>query len=277
MISIKNRVLFQIGVAVFSTSLFSAITPTDANDGQDDNWNSYGSGDTILIEAGIASGLLIPGLDSSPSEDGTYWTVAAVAGLPPSVPSGCLGQIQQGQWADDDCPLIGPLPADTDPEENSFTPPSTADILYQALATAHVSPAGLAVQPADWSYTGVPTLVHALDTEQTLTVTVLGYTVPIRLHADSFAFDFQDGNAPLVTADPGAPWPDTTNQHTYTTAAGAQTISLITTWAATVTNPFTGETLSVPGIIQTRETSSAFEVRTSHTVVTDTAEHLQGH
>ena len=124
---------------------------------------------------------------------------------------------------------------------------------------------------------GVPTLVHASVTSRTVGVQVLGVRVPIHLEAQSFSFDFGDGSSPLVTTDPGAPYPVRTNQHTYTEAATGRSIVLETTWAASVVNPFTGETLEVDGAVATRETSRSFAVVKAHTVVTDLAEERLGH
>ncbi len=248
----------------------------------DDNWtfNPGGNGDSVYIEAGTGAFRQVPGFPDWSAGSGV---VGAVFGggappPPPSVPSGCTGQLLSGQWVDDACPLIGPpRPAGPDPTNATFTPPTTLDILYQGLASTQIAPSGLTVQPDQYSYTTIPTLVHAAHPTQTKAVTVLGRTVNIHLHATLFSFDFHDNTPPLNTWNPGAPYPDTTNQHTYTTPTTSQTISLVTTWTATTTNPFTGETLTVPGIIQTRELSHPFEVRTAHTHLTDTAEHHTHH
>ena len=133
------------------------------------------------------------------------------------------------------------------------------------------------VQPEGLSYTGIPALVHATTTSHQITVAVLGRQTTVSLRARSFSFDFGDGTTPLVTTVAGAPYPDRSNQHIYTSAAQQRRIELVTTWTATATNPFTGETQSVEGIIQTREVSPPFEVRRSRTVLTETAEAGLGH
>ncbi|MDN6567207.1 MAG: hypothetical protein L0L69_03525 [Propionibacterium sp.] len=158
----------------------------------------------------------------------------------------------------------------------AFVPPSTVDIIYQAVASATVPNAGLVVQPEGVSYTGIPALVHASRTSSEITVEILGRHTTVSLTARSFSFDFGDGTRPLVTTAPGSAYPDRTNQHTYTSPAAQRVIELVTTWTATATNPFTGETQSVEGILQTREVSAPFEVRDSHTVLTDVAEQRLG-
>lgn len=194
---------------------------------------------------------------------------------------GCSAQIGLGVWSRDDCPLIGAVRADADPSLDpagaGFVAPSTWDILQQGLATARIPGAGVVVQPLGDSYVGVATLVHASTTVQNLRVVVLGVEVPIHLEAESFSFDFGDGSAPLVTSDPGAAYPVRTNQHTYERAQASVSVGLVTTWGASVVNPFTGESLRVDGVVSTRERSRSFAVVRAHTVVTDLAEEKAGH
>lgn len=272
------------GPLFFSIATFLSLQVSAYQIGDsDDYWNTHGDGKSIEIEAGTGrkyGDLGVPAWVNQPDATGAGFTGSAGGAPqpPPSVPTGCLGQLVSGQWVEDACPLIGPARGGAaDPASEDFVPPATIDILYQGLASTQVSPAGLVVQPDQWAYTGIPTLVHAASGTQTKSVSVLGYDVEIALTAATYSFDFGDGSRPLVTRDPGAPYPDTTNQHTYTTPVESRQIALVTTWNATTTNPFTGETLTVPGIIQTREISPPFEVRTARTVLTDTAEERAGH
>ena len=54
-------------------------------------------------------------------------------------------------------------------------------------------------------------------------------------------------------------------------------ITLTTTWSGTATNPFTGETQTINGLVTTTETTGKFPL--SHLVInnTDTWEEKQGH
>ena len=54
-------------------------------------------------------------------------------------------------------------------------------------------------------------------------------------------------------------------------------ITLTTTWSGTATNPFTGETQTINGLVTTTETTGPFPL--SHLVInnTDTWEEKQGH
>ena len=56
-----------------------------------------------------------------------------------------------------------------------------------------------------------------------------------------------------------------------------RTITLTTTWAGTATNPFTGETQTINGLVTTKETTGPFPL--GHLIVsnTDTWEEKQGH
>lgn len=274
-----SRLSLSAGVTFALVLVFVGASPTSADEGPKQDWNSRAEQGSVIVEAGTGSRYIVPGVAASAV---AYWqpdqAVRWIAPPPPSVPSGCTGQLLSGQWVDDACPLLGPAtpePTD-DPDAPAFVPPSTTEIIYQAVASTTVPGAGLVVQPEGLSYTGIPALVHASRSSHQITVAVLGRQTTVSLTARSYSFDFGDGTTPLVTTSPGGPYPDRTNQHVYTSAAARRTIELVTTWNATATNPFTGETQSVEGIVQTREVSAPFEVRRSQTVLTDTAEASQG-
>lgn len=240
-------------------------------------WETQAGDSGVLIRAGTGQRYGSPGLPhGAPTEFSAAAVIRWLASPPPSVPDGCLGQILSGQWVDDICPLVSTPAQPASDDVAAFVPPSTVDIIYQAVASATVPNAGLVVQPEGVSYTGIPALVHASRTSSEITVEILGRQTTVSLTARSFSFDFGDGTRPLVTTAPGSAYPDRTNQHTYTSPAAQRVIELVTTWTATATNPFTGETQSVEGILQTREVSAPFEVRDSHTVLTDVAEQRLG-
>lgn len=163
------------------------------------------------------------------------------------------------------------------PAARPQTPPSVTQEVREAVRRVRVPGSGLVIQPADAAYTGVPTLAHARTTQREISVDVLGLTVPVRLEAQSFSFDFGDGTGPLVTSDPGGPYPDTTNQHTYMAAAKSVVITLRTTWTATARHPGTGETIRLDEPLYSEELSNPFEVRKPVVVLTDEAEERLGH
>ena len=182
---------------------------------------------------------------------------------------------------------------------NAVPAPTTREILYYAATTIHADGAGLHKRPEGVSYTNkyIPTLVAATHPTQTHTVTLLGHDITITLRATSYTWSWGDGTPDLTTTSPGVPWhkgmkPNTDPaliRHYYTPPNGwrsrfdgpspnaTRTITLTTTWAGTATNPFTGETQTINGLVTTKETTGPF--RLNHLLIsnTDTWEESQGH
>ena len=164
--------------------------------------------------------------------------------------------------------------------------PSTETIVRTALARVPVSGAGLSWQPRKKSYTnvGVPTIVYATAPTQSHTASLFGREVVITLTASRYSYDFGDGTPPLVTTRAGEPWrrgnkeARLTHHYEETTRGGERrVIALTTTWDATTTNPFTGETLTLPAVVATTEQSSPFPVSHLRIDLTDTADEQDGH
>ena len=194
-----------------------------------------------------------------------------------------------------------PLPADPEggSDQDPGRIPSTRDILYLATAVIHADGAGLYKRPEGVSYTNkhIPTLVAATHPTQTHVVTMFGREVTVTFTATSYTWSWGDGTPDLTTTSPGTPWhkgmkPNTDPaliRHYYTPPNGwrsrfdgpypatTRTITLTTTWAGTATNPFTGETQTINGLVTTTETTGPF--RLSHLLIsnTDTWEESQGH
>ena len=197
----------------------------------------------------------------------------------------------------DNCPL--PSYPEGDSNQDPGRIPTTRDILYLAATVIHPDGAGLHKRPADVSYTNkhIPTLVAATHPTQTHVINLLGHDITITLTATSYTWSWGDGTPDLTTTSPGVPWhkgmkPNTDPaliRHYYTPPNGwrsrfdgpypatTRTITLTTTWAGTATNPFTGETQTINGLVTTTETTGPF--RLSHLLIsnTDTWEESQGH
>ena len=197
----------------------------------------------------------------------------------------------------DNCPLPSDPEGGSDQDPGRI--PTTRDILYLATAVIHADGAGLHKRPADVSYTNkhIPTLVAATRPTQTHVVTMFGREVTVTFTATSYTWSWGDGTPDLTTTSPGVPWhkgmkPNTDPaliRHYYTPPNGwrsrfdgpypatTRTITLTTTWAGTATNPFTGETQTINGLVTTTETTGPF--RLSHLLIsnTDTWEESQGH
>ena len=164
--------------------------------------------------------------------------------------------------------------------------PSTETIVRTALARVPVSGAGLSWQPRKKSYTnvGVPTIVYAATPSQTHTTALFGHEVSITLTASRYSYDFGDSTPPLVTTRAGEPWRRGNKEarlthHYEETTSGEErrVIALTTTWDATTTNPFTGETLTLPAVVTTTERSDPFPVSHLRIDLTDTADEQDGH
>ena len=177
--------------------------------------------------------------------------------------------------------------------------PTTREILYYAATTIHADGAGLHKRPDGVSYTNkyIPTLVAATHPTQTHTVTLLGHDITITLTATSYTWSWGDGTPDLTTTSPGMPWqegmdPNTDPaliRHYYKAPNGwksfldgpypyaTRTITLTTTWAGTATNPFTGDTQTINGLVTTTETTGPFPLGQLIVNNTDTSEEKQGH
>ena len=177
--------------------------------------------------------------------------------------------------------------------------PSTREILLSAANLINADGAGLHKRPEGVSYTNkyIPTLVAATHPTQTHTVTLLGHDITVALTATSYTWSWGDGTPDLTTTSPGMPWqegmdPNTDPaliRHYYKAPNGwksfldgpypsaTRTITLTTTWAGTATNPFTGDTQTINGLVTTTETTGPFPLGQLIVNNTDTSEEKQGH
>ena len=87
-----------------------------------------------------------------------------------------------------------------------------------------------------------------------------------------------------MTTRAGEPWrrgnkeARLTHHYEQVTRGGERRgITLTTTWDATTTNPFTGQTLTLPAVVTTTEQSSPFPVSHLRIDLTDTADEQDGH
>ena len=177
--------------------------------------------------------------------------------------------------------------------------PTTSEILYYAATTIHADGAGINKQPPTVSYTNrfVPTIVSVTSPTQTHVINLLGRDITITLTATNYEYSWGDGTPNTVTTSPGLAWEKGIDpnidprliRHYYTPPQGWRSgfdgpyphenreITRRTTWSGTATNPFTGETQTINGLVTTTETTGQFPL--SHLVInnTDTWEEKQGH
>ena len=173
------------------------------------------------------------------------------------------------------------------------------EILYSAAAVIHADGAGLRKRPDGVSYTNrfVPTIVSVTNPTQTHVINLLGRDITITLTATNYEWNWGDSTPSTITTSPGLAWKkgiDPNNdprliRHYYTPPQGWRSmldgpyphenreITLTTTWSGTLTNPFTGDTQTINGLVTTTETTGEFPL--SHLVInnTDTWEEKQGH
>ena len=203
-----------------------------------------------------------------------------------------------GHVSDEDCSLPFDLVTGTVTRDPAQLP-TTRDLLLAAATIIHADGAGLHKRPEGVSYTNkyIPTLVAATHPTQTHTVTLLGHDITVTLTATSYTWSWGDGTPDLTTTSPGMPWqegmdPNTDPaliRHYYKAPDGwksfldgpypsaTRTITLTTTWAGTATNPFTGETQTINGLVTTTETTGPFPLGQLIVNNTDTSEEKQGH
>ena len=200
---------------------------------------------------------------------------------------------------DDACPLPPAPQHSNDKDQDPGRQPTTEDILYAAATIILADGAGLYKRPLGVSYTNkfIPSIVAATSPTQTHVINLLGRDITITLTATNYEWNWGDGTANLVTASTGSVWSEGMDlntdpnliRHYYTPPQGWRSmldgpyphedreITLTTTWSGTATNPFTGETQTINGLVTTTETTGKFPL--SHLVInnTDTWEEKQGH
>lgn len=126
----------------------------------------------------------------------------------------------------------------------------------------------LVLQPdRGWVLVNIETIVRTDPAPVVLTTELLGHRLEVEARPDTFTYDFGDGSEPLVTRDPGRPYPDFTTHHVYE-RPGEVTIALTTTWTGRYRLVGTEEWFDVAGTARTTTTSAPFTVeeRTSRLV-----------
>ena len=239
--------------------------------------------------------------NESPADDTIRQSNSAIAS-PDAVTAmadrNCDGKGHEGIQSDGSTALYACRPVFPKTGESGWTP-TTREILYYAATTIHADGAGLHKRPSKVSFTNkyIPTIVAATHPTQTHTINLLGHDITITLRATSYEWDWGDGTPNTVTAYHGMPYEKGMDlnkdprliRHYYTPPNGwrscfdgpypdaTRTITLTTTWAGTATNPFTGETQTINGLVTTTETTGPFYLDHLTVSNTDTWEEKQGH
>jgi hypothetical protein len=147
-----------------------------------------------------------------------------------------------------------------------LNPPPSPDEVFRYFQTLPLPQLTTRQQPPGQALVGLPVIFFTdSPTTQTFTVDIRGFTVDIAATATSYTWDTGDG-ALLTTTDPGAPYPDQTITHDY--SSGTYTASLTTTWGATFSVD-SGVAAQVPGTTTTQGAPVTFSVRQARTVLTN--------
>jgi hypothetical protein len=147
-----------------------------------------------------------------------------------------------------------------------LNPPPSPDEVFRYFQTLPLPELTTRQQPPGEALVGLPVIFFTdSPTTQTFTVDIRGFTVDIAATATSYAWDTGDGTV-LTTTDPGAPYPDGTITHDY--SSGTYTASLTTTWGATYSVDG-GVAADVPGTTTTQGAPATFTVRQARTVLTN--------
>ncbi len=225
-------------------SLWDVLRPDVATPAHGGSGGSGGSGET-----GSSRG----DADAAPTcpltryTQGKYWVEV----------DACLGGTEWTPWFEDVAPGEPP------PDGPAAPPGQQVIVTAEDVQSLPIDSGGLVVQPAQpWVLVNLDTVVMTGARAQVLETVVLGVPVRVRVVPVEYAWDFGDGSAPVVTTDPGAPWPEHTVAHAYT-AAGAVQISLTTQWEAQFQPVGTAGWLPVTGRASTTEVSEPIEVVTA--------------
>ena len=310
----KNKTGLSNAIYTLATCLFLTCIPTAgwAFGEPDVQLNNYTEGEDAVIQGILGQNESDPGTPSAghtPADDIPRLTnssdaspTAQTYGQAARCKNVYVNKAPNSPTVSDDNTVDNcPLPADPegDSDQDPGRIPTTRDILYLAAAVVHADGAGLHKRPSRTSYTNkyVPTIVAATNPTQTHVVTMFGREITVTFTATSYEWDWGDGTPHTVTAYQGMVFEKGMDpnkdprliRHYYTPPNGwrsrfdgpypnaTRTITLTTTWAGTATNPFTGETQTINGLVTTTETTGPFPL--NHLIVsnTDTWEEKQGH
>ncbi len=138
-------------------------------------------------------------------------------------------------------------------------PADLAGELSRELARLPLAPSPVSVPPNGWVMVNMDTVVFTSGDAQVFDLLVLGTPVRVSARPVTFSWDFADGSAPLVTSDPGRPYPHQTVTHTYT-RGGSYVVALTTTWTADFQVIGSGTWNPVPGTATTTSPGAPLQV-----------------
>ena len=137
-------------------------------------------------------------------------------------------------------------------------PPAEVIVTATDFAALPLQPSPAHLQPGDGrAIVGMDLIMYTDPTPQVLDTTVLGVPVTITATPTAYTWDQGDGQPPLVTTDPGKPYPHQTVARPFI-RHGDYAVTLTTTWTGTFRINGTGPEHPIAGTATT--TSDPFQI-----------------
>lgn len=137
-------------------------------------------------------------------------------------------------------------------------PPAEVIVTATDFAALPLQPSPAHLQPGDGrAIVGMDLIMYTDPTPQVLETTILGVPVTITATPSAYSWDQGDGQPPLVTTDPGKPYPYQTVARPFI-RHGDYAVTLTTTWTGTYRINGTGPEHPIAGAATT--TSDPFQV-----------------
>ncbi len=143
-------------------------------------------------------------------------------------------------------------------------PPTAVVVTETDFRALPLAPSPVRLQPVDGhGLVNVGMILVTDPAPQVLTTTILGIPVTVTATPVSFAWDLGDGSAPIVTAEPGAPYPNQTVTGLYT-RHGDYALTLTTTWTGTYRVAGSGPQRAVVGTAVTVSAPVTTHIHQAH-------------
>src|SRR5699024_1521280 len=159
---------------------------------------------------------------------------------------------------------------ESDEEESAEAPePVIITVTRSDFAELPLEGPGVHLQPdREWFLVNMDTFVYTDGAPQVLETTVLDVPVAVRATPVEYSWDFGDGTEPLVTTEPGAPWPAEDIAHVYTSEATDVVATLTTTWSGEFQVAGQGPWIPIAGTTTTESQSAPFRIDAVETHLT---------
>ena len=128
---------------------------------------------------------------------------------------------------------------------------------YQRLT---LTPSPIHYQPAgDWALVNMDFIVYTDSSDQILSTALFGVNIEVRSTPVHYNWDFGDGSA-LATSDAGAPYPNHTVSHVYSSASDGLAVSLTTSWQGEFRVEGTDAWIPIAGLANTSSSTGPIEI-----------------